>query len=133
MHRLINFQKQNNRSWVVGDAVIYWSWHVVTMRSLRLLASWPRELIATVVGVATVEEVVAVLTKWRKAPGSSSSKKLEPTQLLSSSSELVLEAHWHFLASLLRIGLGPIPSNGARNAMLASPSKDTMECQPIGI
>jgi hypothetical protein len=23
MHRLINFQKQNNRSWVVGDAVIY--------------------------------------------------------------------------------------------------------------
>jgi hypothetical protein len=40
---------------------------------------------------------------------------------------------WHFLASLLRTGLGPIPSNGARNAVLASPSKDTKECQPIGL
>jgi hypothetical protein len=35
--------------------------------------------------------------------------------------------YWHFLASLLRIGLGPIPINGARNAVLASPSKDTKE------
>jgi hypothetical protein len=45
----------------------------------------------------------------------------------------VLWACWYFLASLLRTGLGPIPSNGARNAVLASPSKDTKERQPIGL
>jgi hypothetical protein len=59
MHRLINFQKQNNRSWTGGDAVIYRSWCVDIVRSLRLPMSWPRELIATVVGVIAVEEVVA--------------------------------------------------------------------------
>jgi hypothetical protein len=58
MHRLINFQKQNNRSWAGGDAVIYRSWRVDAVRSLRLPASWPRELIATVVEVTAVEEVV---------------------------------------------------------------------------
>jgi hypothetical protein len=42
-------------------------------------------------------------------------------------------ACWHFIASLLRTSLGPIPSNGARNAVLASPSKDTKERQPIGL
>jgi hypothetical protein len=42
-------------------------------------------------------------------------------------------ACWHFLASLLRTGLGPIRSNDARNAVLASPNKDTKEHQPIGL
>jgi hypothetical protein len=42
-----------------GDAVIYQSWRVDAMRSLYLPMSWPRELVATIVGVATVEEVVA--------------------------------------------------------------------------
>jgi hypothetical protein len=62
-------------------------------------------------------------------------------ELAKHSSPLVFDemppqgsAHcWYFLASLLRTGLGPIPSNGARNAVLASPSKDTKECQPIGL
>jgi hypothetical protein len=59
MHRPINFQKQDNRSWVGGDAVIYRSWRVDTVCSLRLPASWPHELIAVVIGVAAIEEVVA--------------------------------------------------------------------------
>jgi hypothetical protein len=84
MHEQIIFQKQNNRSWVGGDAVIYRSWRVDTVRSLRLPASWPRELIATVIGVTAVE--------GRKAPGPSSPEKSALAQLPSSSSELVLEA-----------------------------------------
>jgi hypothetical protein len=38
--------------------VIYRSWHVDVVRSLCLPASWPRELVAAVVGVAAVEEIV---------------------------------------------------------------------------
>jgi hypothetical protein len=38
--------------------VIYRSWRVDAVRSLRLPASWPRELIAIVVEVTVVEEVV---------------------------------------------------------------------------
>jgi hypothetical protein len=42
-------------------------------------------------------------------------------------------ARWHFLASLLRTDLGPIPSNNTRNVMLAFPGKDTKEHQLIGL
>jgi hypothetical protein len=59
MHEQIIFQKQNNRSWAGGDAVVYRSWRVDAVCSLRLPASWLRELVATIVGVAAVEEVVA--------------------------------------------------------------------------
>jgi hypothetical protein len=58
MHEQIVF-KQNNRSWVGGDAVIYQSWRVDAVRSLRPPALLPRELIAAVIGVAVVKEVVA--------------------------------------------------------------------------
>jgi hypothetical protein len=59
MHRLVNFQKQDNRSWAGGDAVIYRSWRVDAVRSLRLPESWPHELVAVIVGVTSIEEVVA--------------------------------------------------------------------------
>jgi hypothetical protein len=39
--------------------VIYRSWRVGAVRSLCLLASWPCELIATIVEVTAIEEVVA--------------------------------------------------------------------------
>jgi hypothetical protein len=45
--------KQNNRSWVGDDVVIYRSWRVSTVHDLHPLALWPREL------VAVVKEVVA--------------------------------------------------------------------------
>jgi hypothetical protein len=38
--------------------VIYRSWRVNVVRSLRLPVSWPRELVATVIGVTAIEEVV---------------------------------------------------------------------------
>jgi hypothetical protein len=57
MHEQIVF-KQNNRSWAGGDAVIYRSWRVDAVRSLRPPALWPHELVAVVVRVAVVEEVV---------------------------------------------------------------------------
>jgi hypothetical protein len=38
---------------------------------------------------------------------------------LPSPATAVRNACWHFSASLLRTGLGPIPVNGARSAMLA--------------
>jgi hypothetical protein len=59
MHRLINFQKLDNRFLGGGDAVIYQSWRVDAVRSLRLPASWPRELVAAIIGVTAIEEVVA--------------------------------------------------------------------------
>jgi hypothetical protein len=39
--------------------MIYRSWRVDAVRSLRPPALWPRELIAAVVGVAIVKELVA--------------------------------------------------------------------------
>jgi hypothetical protein len=39
--------------------VIYRSWCVNTVCSLRLPASWPHELVAAIVGVIVIEEVVA--------------------------------------------------------------------------
>jgi hypothetical protein len=51
--------KRNNGSWAGGDAVIYRSWHVVTVRGLRPLALQPHELVATVIEVTIIEEVVA--------------------------------------------------------------------------
>jgi hypothetical protein len=62
MQQLHQYEKitfeQNNRSWAGGDAVIYRSWRVVTMRYHHPPALWPRELIAAIVGVTIVEEVV---------------------------------------------------------------------------
>jgi hypothetical protein len=48
----------NNRSWAGDDGMIYRSWHVGAARDLLPLTSWPRELVAVVVGVTIVEEVV---------------------------------------------------------------------------
>jgi hypothetical protein len=62
MHEQIVF-KQNNRSWVGGDAVTYRSWYVNVMRSLCLPVSWPHKLIAVVIGVAVIEEVVTDANK----------------------------------------------------------------------
>jgi hypothetical protein len=58
MHEQIVF-KQNNRSWAGGDAVIYRSWCLDAVHSLRLLVLWPCKLIATVDGVTVIEEVIA--------------------------------------------------------------------------
>jgi hypothetical protein len=54
--------------------MIYRSWHVDIVRGLCLLASWPRDLIAAIVGVTAIEEVVtdadeATQSPWVIKPG----------------------------------------------------------------
>jgi hypothetical protein len=51
--------EENNRSWVGDDTMIYQSWRVDTVRDLHPSVFWPHELVATVIGVAIFEEVVA--------------------------------------------------------------------------
>jgi hypothetical protein len=48
--------------------VIYRSWHVDVVRSLCLPASWPRELIAIIVGVTIIKEVVANTDEAMQGP-----------------------------------------------------------------
>jgi hypothetical protein len=48
--------------------VIYRSWRVNVVHSLCLLASWPREFVATIIEDATVEEVVIDTDEVTQSP-----------------------------------------------------------------